>query len=122
MAAQGLSAESAQAGVTKRLIRFTLSTSLGDVDVLVTNTFAANVCPTAADGGHVGVSLPPTPATAGVTPRTKSPRIATTLVIADQINFEHFGVITCSSCRKSDVVRRTEKARPTPIPCFSTSV
>jgi hypothetical protein len=65
----------AHAGVTKRVVRETLSVSFGVVDVLMTSTLAEKMFPTVAVGGHVGVAVPPTPACTGVTPRRTSPRI-----------------------------------------------
>src|SRR5262249_52342841 len=68
---------SAQAGVTKSDVSRTLSESFGVEEVFKTATFALNVTPTVTGDGHVGVSLPPTPASAHGT-ATPSKRIPTT--------------------------------------------
>src|SRR5262245_20895995 len=67
-----------------------------------------------------GVSLPPTPATAGVTAKANSPKTATTLASAftDQTVFEHFELISRSSCRRLDnrSTRGKGKAEPAGFP------
>jgi len=76
-ARQSWLALSAQAGVTNSEVSRTFSVSLGGVDWFTMMTLAPNVTPTVTVIGHVGVLLPPIPASA-LGMDTPSKRIPTT--------------------------------------------